>query len=210
MTALFYGVYFDDPMLAGALDLIRFLMEPDAIRFSHITIRGPYNRRLPEVVIQDQLVPKVGKWEVALTEPGCFFENNQNTVYLGVDLRGLRTVWHKPSYPEGLPHVTLYDGPSRAQARTLITLLSHHWWGRPARVSSLRPIDEKSRLDGTLFELIGGFTSAYSSFLGSSTVTPQEVAKMPFERRFELVGKVIVRLGCPLIPYRKNRKAYAF
>ena len=49
---LFYGVYLEDLRLSACLDLIRLLGEPEYYRRCHLTIRGPYERHLPDTDIE--------------------------------------------------------------------------------------------------------------------------------------------------------------
>ena len=194
----FYGVYIRDSQLAGGLDTIRFLMEPDAIRFSHITVRGPYQRKLSDKRLNEELVPKVRDWKVLLTEPERFFTSTQNTVFLKVDLGQLKSLWHKPDYPEGAAHITLYDGSDRRCAEALYKLLNRHRWDFRVGVSQLRAIDEKCRIDGSLLELLHGFTDAFSKFIGSAGLCPHDILGLDVTQRLELVQRVLIKLGVPV------------
>ena len=206
--AYFYGVYISDKRIAGALEAIRFLMQPDAVRFAHITVRGPYQRRLSDTFISKELTPRVRNWEVVLVQPGCFFSATQNTVYLNVELGQLRQLWHKPHYPTGVAHLTLYDGGDPKAARALFELVSRHHWNIRVGVSGLRLIDEKHSVEGTLFDLLKGFMDAFASLFSSRSVVPSEVTALDIDRRLEMIQHVIVQLGCPMETPKDRHRPY--
>ncbi|MDT7858333.1 hypothetical protein RQM47_16915 [Rubrivirga sp. S365] len=127
-SRVFYAVYIEDRRLGTCLDATRLLMDPATRTRAHVTVRGPYDkrlRRLDEAFWNAQLKHEV----LRLVEPGSFFGQGQNTVYLRCEAPALRDVWKKPDYPEFTPHLTLYDGPSRSHAERLLDLLTR----RPAK-----------------------------------------------------------------------------
>jgi hypothetical protein len=92
----------------------------------HVTIRGPYNRPIPQ--------PQLRRYEhlllrdpVVLEGIGTFQVGERTTVYLKVQHPKLRQVWWKPDYPIGKfgfnPHVTLYEGHDAQRARQLAEFL---------------------------------------------------------------------------------------
>src|SRR5262249_12597096 len=82
---------------------------------AHITVRGPYQD------YQDprEWTTKLKGQPVEIGEVGTFFEKDQHTVFLGVSSPAIRSIWHKPDYPDSNPHLTLYDGTSRSFAESL-------------------------------------------------------------------------------------------
>lgn len=206
--AYFYGVYINDKKVAGALEAIRFLMQPDAVRFAHVTVRGPYQRRLSNAYVKDDLTPQVRNWELLLVQPGCFFGDGQNTVYLNVELGQLRQLWHKPHYPRGVAHLTLYDGNDRKAAKALYQVIARHHWNLRVDVSGLRIIDEKHAVEGTLFNLLQGFMDSFSLYFASRAVLPSEVGALDLNRRLEMIQHVVVQLGCPLEDRSDRHRPY--
>src|SRR3954463_13392256 len=103
--AWFYGLYLNDERLEAAFELIRFVGEPDYLRRPHMTVRGPYERR------QDALLEKLDYSPnfVFVRDLAAFFSEKQNTVLLECELPDRNRVWRKPDFPEGKPHITLYD-----------------------------------------------------------------------------------------------------
>lgn len=142
--AIFYGVYIADEVLAASLDLIRYLSEPDYFRRTHVTVRGPYERHLSKLVERRlSRAFEVNDRSLVLTEVGSFFFGSQNTVLLWCDFPGVRDIWKKPNFPEGKPHITIYDGKSRSFAFALRSSLGKFRWGLQAGTSELLVLEKK-------------------------------------------------------------------
>lgn len=146
--ALFYGVYLTNLELAAGLDLIRFFSEPEYFRRSHITIRGPYEKRLSakfELKLE-RLYSDAGR-TLEVVGVGSFFfgreQSNQNTVILQCELDGAERVWNKPDFQDGKAHITLYDGPSRNFALALRHTLKKYSWNFRAKTTGLEALDKK-------------------------------------------------------------------
>jgi len=119
---LYYVVYLADPFVQSCLDLIRYLAEWSEKTPAHITVRGPYARRLPEKV-EHNINKQISGVNINVLGIAAFFENSQNTVYLRCSAPELSQVWYKPNYPFN-PHLTLYDGNDRAFAEELLSGLN--------------------------------------------------------------------------------------
>ena len=90
------------------------------------------------------------------TKPETFFTDRQSTVVICVNLLTLQNLFYKKDYPDGLPHITLYDGKSREFAEALFALIAKYDWGVRVPVTPLREIDRNQKVDQTfiiLFEL---------------------------------------------------------
>ena len=137
--AWFYGVYLAEKHIEAALELVRFLGEPDYLRRPHITIRGPYERK------QDALLEKLQYHDRQILVKGitAFFADSQNTVLLDCDLPDKERVWRKPNYPDGRPHITLYDGKSRHMALNLRSALKACKWMFRVPVTEIKLIEKK-------------------------------------------------------------------
>jgi hypothetical protein len=103
---LFYGVYLASESISTILDLVRFFAEPDGIRFSHITLRGPYSVNLPRTFLEKINSDPKYEWLVELKEPEGFFLDRQSTVVISVDLLMLTDAFYKKDYRDGIPHIT--------------------------------------------------------------------------------------------------------
>ncbi len=129
---LFYVVYLADPFVQSCLDLIRYLAEGAEKTPAHVTVRGPYARRLTEKVEQS-INEQIAGIAIDVLGVSSFFENSQNTVYLRCSAPELNQVWDKPDYPFN-PHLTLYDGSDRVFAGELLAEL--HSCSKPFSVTA--------------------------------------------------------------------------
>lgn len=137
--AWFYGLYLNDERLEAALELVRFLGEPDYLRRPHITVRGPYERKQDAVLERLKYAPS----SILILGVAAFFTDRQNTVLLDCDLPDKKRVWRKPDFPNGRPHITLYDGGSRNWALSFRAALKKCDWRFRAPVGELTLIEKK-------------------------------------------------------------------
>jgi hypothetical protein len=142
---IFYGVYLDDIRLSACLDLIRLLGEPDYYRRCHITVRGPYERRLSQQDLfrfNDTLRDVLHS--LTILGVGSFFFGQQNTVILEAEIVGLKDIWHKPSYQDGKPHLTLFDGKSKQMGLAIRATAKKYNWNITTKISDLQIIEKKT------------------------------------------------------------------
>jgi hypothetical protein len=186
----FYGVYLQNSALSTALDLLRFLAEPHDVRFSHVTLRGPYPKRLSSTWLRRQNENPRYDWVIKLTSPGNFFETGQCTVFIQVDLGSLKPLLHKPNFPRAIPHLTLYDGSDRHVAQRLFELIDGNRWAGRLEVSKLRLIQTKHRVDEVFLPSFVAFHEAFRRFVGD----PVEISRLrdvPMEQRLSLAAGVL-------------------
>lgn len=159
--AWFYGVYLTDERLEAALELIRFLGEPDYLRRPHITIRGPYERK------QDALLERLSYTPgfVLIKDLSVFFDANQNTVLLECGLPEKERVWRKPDFPDGKPHITIYDGKSRHLALSFRLSLKSCKWHFYAPIGELKLIEKKVDPDASLPTMFENVSTIYSQVM---------------------------------------------
>ncbi len=145
---IFYGVYIEDVELSAAIDLVRWLAEPDYYRRCHVTVRGPYERRLSDADVDrfNKVLHQSGN-AMTILEPGSFFFGKQSTAILRCEVVGIRDIWHKPDFQQGEPHITLYDGPTIQTARVVKHIASQYAWNIVTDISDLQVIERKSRVD---------------------------------------------------------------
>ena len=190
MSKIFYGVYLEREEVSAALDLIRFLGEPGSIRYSHVTLRGPYRKELPRARVREINSDPRYQWTIALTRPVAFFDGRQSTVAIAVDLMSLAGLLYKPDFPSGTPHITLYDGSNRAFARELFSLISNYAWHDSFVVTPLRRIQPKRNLDQEFLRFFGGFHSLYEQIVGDPRTVGNAWARPP-EERLDLIGQIL-------------------
>ncbi len=128
---VFYVLYLNDSIVSPCLELIHKISEPKSTSKPHVTVRGPVRRT----------IQKGSAWQnirissVDLIEPGTFFLNakdarKQNTVYIRCSFMEVSQAWYKPDYPISIPHLTIYDGPSRELAENIFELLRRYFFWR--------------------------------------------------------------------------------
>ena len=119
---VFYVVQFADPAVQRILDAIRYLSNPAEKGAAHITVRGPYHRRLNDGNVKKVAAIVEGSM-ISVRGLDTFFGHNQNTVILRCAAESLRKVWMKRDYDYN-PHITIYDGPERSVGQDIIDHLA--------------------------------------------------------------------------------------
>jgi hypothetical protein len=117
----FYAVFVKEEHMNAWLGALRYLCDPNQKYAPHLTLRGPYSRPLPRAQVL-RFSRAIEGAAVCVHDSGSFLGPRQNTVFLHCDSSAFRRVWYKPRLPY-IPHLTLYDGPSRTYASKLIRLL---------------------------------------------------------------------------------------
>jgi hypothetical protein len=189
----FYGIYLQNTELSTALDLIRFLGEPDSIRFSHVTLRGPYEARLSKSWLSE--INQSGRydWRISLVKPDRFFAALQSTVLIRAHLGSLQELFHKPLFPKGVPHLTLYDGSERRFADGLYHMLDDYDWQQEVDVTPLREIGRKEKVDEVFLPFFMSFHKLFRQVVGDPAKIPF-VKDMPADRRLDLIYAVLRNL----------------
>lgn len=182
---IFYGIYPGNRSLRAFLTLLRFIVEPSAIRVAHVTLRGPYPSRIPRHTLRH--LQEGQSRVVTLDGPTNLFQtSNQNTVGIKVNLGPLRTLWHKPDYPDGVAHITMYDGLDRTEGRWVFDTLCKYHWHFPIDVTELRELEPKVFLDNRLLADMNDIYAVYEK-LGWFGLPPlNDVASMPFAARIRV------------------------
>src|SRR2546430_8610144 len=118
---LFYVLHIQDQTLSGCLEAIRFLSNPFEKQRAHITVRGPYRKRIHVQNLNRQISGDT----ISINRVGNFFDYGQNTVFFECSSPNLKNIWKKPDFPFN-PHLTIYDSGSRPFAERLFKILSKH------------------------------------------------------------------------------------
>lgn len=186
----FYGVYLKSTGLSTTLDLVRFLSEPESVRFSHITLRGPNQIKLSKTYLHRVREDKRYDWRILLVKPGQFLDNGQSTVFIDVNLGSLTPLLSKPDFPQAQPHLTLYDGEDRRFAEQLFDLLSEYDWNIRAEVTELKKIEKKQKVDEVFLSFYMAFEDTFRRTVGD----PEQISMMrnvSAEQRVQLIRKVL-------------------
>lgn len=193
---IFYGVYIEDVRLSACLDLIRLLGEPEYYRRCHITVRGPYTRKLSENDLErfNGTLNEV-LHTLSVLGVGSFFLGAQNTVILECEIVGVRDIWHKPSYQDGIPHITLYDGKSRQMALAVMAISKKYKWKIVTKVSDLTVIEKKADIMDYLDSYYGNVWDVGRRLFGESFTMREVYGLSPLDRinRIDLVCQHIQR-----------------
>jgi 2'-5' RNA ligase len=134
---IFYVLYVQDRKIRTLLNSIRLICNPREKLESHITVRGPYHRRLSRI---KQYNEKIRGSFVHVTGTGTFESSRQSTVYLHCRASFLAKFWCKPDYTEFQPHLTIYDGSSHEFAMALRRVLNSYDLHFSFEVTGLEPL----------------------------------------------------------------------
>ncbi len=196
---IFYVVYVTPPVLGDCLDAIRLLSRPDEKRHSHVTVRGPYRRRLA----RRELTDRTSGMMIEIRSADKFFGRQQSTVFLKCAAPELVRVWRKPDFPKFNPHITLYDGPLRQWASALFEVVRQYDFNVRFRASELRPIVSVGGQGS--FALGLSLNAAWLSAMVEEPVTVSTVSRMSTSHRLKLIDRICKNLsGLAQKPIRWN------
>ena len=186
---VFYVVAIEDDYLRSLLDGIRVLCDPREKHHAHITVRGPYEQRY-HFHAQNRLLQNS---EVQVSGPGCFFGERQNTVFLKCESKVLEKVWYKPDYPAYTPHLTIYNGVSRAFAEQLLQILSKHAPQFSFHVSGLLPLITTRGQEA--FLLATSIDWGQLSNIVDKRISFNEIESYTIEERLKLIEVLVAHLA---------------
>jgi hypothetical protein len=185
---LFYVLHIQEKPLADCVDAIRFISDPAEKQRAHLTVRGPYQKRVNVVAISRKIVGDT----VLIDSVGNFFDSGQNTVFFRCSSPELKGVWSKPHYPFN-PHITLYDSASNEFARRLFAVISGYTYRLRFRASELEAIESKKG-QGSL-SLALGFNSNLVRQVAGERIAPAAVKALSVEQRLRLVDLLCSHLS---------------
>ena len=118
MAKYFVFMMIEDSLLRKYLDLAIFALNPDEQWFAHVTVAGPFSRKidLPRALTFREQIFIVG--------PGRFDNGERQTIYLNVSSIYLGPHMNKPDFKDAVPHITLYNGKDRELANDLYNELT--------------------------------------------------------------------------------------
>jgi hypothetical protein len=177
---LFYVLHIQEKVLADCVDAIRFISDPAEKQRAHLTVRGPYQKRVNVVAISRKIVGDT----VLIDSVGNFFDSGQNTVFFRCSSPELKSVWSKPHYPFN-PHITLYDSVSNEFARKLFAVVSTYTYHLRFRASELEAIESKKGQSSLSLAL--GFNSNLVRQVVGERISPASVKALSAEQRLRLV-----------------------
>jgi hypothetical protein len=143
MPRYFFGLYVSDDWCASRLDLIRYICDPQIDDRSHVTLRGPYKRNR----LDGRKIWARSRFRYVVCDRiGAFSGPGQQTVYFRVLLPRSEDLMWKPDYPDGVAHLTLYDGDNRQFANAVRTVLDSIFdIGFKVRVGEIALLDDEPK-----------------------------------------------------------------
>jgi 2'-5' RNA ligase len=185
---VFYVLHVKEKALSDCLEAIRFLCNPAEKHRAHITVRGPYKKRIDIKSINQ----KIAGDTVEIDSVGNFFDTGQNTVYFRCSAPELKSVWNKRDYPFN-PHITVYDSDSGEFARRLFSVISQYKYRVKFRADELEMIE--SRKGQESFSLALAFNSGLVHRIVGRKIDAGDVRELSADRRLELVRRLCKHLS---------------
>lgn len=138
MTQYLYGVECKDELFQSFFDLIAILAAPgkDKRTYAHITLQGPFRSPKTNLEKLKNRFATLNGLELFETKKGAAL------VFL-IDIKGYREVWDKPHFPEGKPHITIYEGDLEFASKLQRQINEHDFVGYSFEVSQLKQINMK-------------------------------------------------------------------
>lgn len=110
MAKYFVFMMIEDTLLRKYLDLAIFALNPDEQWFAHVTVAGPFERKI------DLPRSRVFRDQISILGAGRFDNGAKQTVFLHVNSYNLGYHMDKPDFADAVPHITLYNGSDRLLA----------------------------------------------------------------------------------------------
>ena len=185
---IFYVLHIKEKELADCVDAIRFICNPAEKQRAHVTVRGPYQKKIGVKTISK----KIAGDTVSIDRVGNFFDSGQNTVFFHCSAPELKNIWKKTDYPFN-PHITLYDGTSKEFASKLYACMSRFSYCLRFRAEELEPIE--SRKGQQSMSLALAFNSTIVGKVLGEKIRPDIVQRLPEDRKLQLVDKLCHHLA---------------
>ncbi len=110
-----FHVLYPDPEVAPILDKMRIIAKGEISWPAHVTVAGPFkNTNIP----RNKSIKIKAKIEGIETK--CNGENYIVWIRLGGDFR---RIWKKRDYPDGVPHITIYEGRNKEWSKKVLRAL---------------------------------------------------------------------------------------
>ncbi|MGZ3698579.1 MAG: hypothetical protein ACXVCH_10830 [Bdellovibrionota bacterium] len=185
---IFYVLHIKESVLADCVDAIRFIGNPTEKQRAHLTVRGPYQKRIDVTAMSRKIVGDT----VSIDRVGNFFDSGQNTVFFHCNASELKNVWNKPHYPFN-PHITLYDGGSREFAHKLYEVINRYTYCLKFQADQLEPISSMKGQES--MSLAFAFNSKFVRQALGEKIGPRTVLEFTEERRLQLINRLCQHLA---------------
>ena len=153
----FYVAYPKNERLKNLLNSLKILADSSQRTEAHITVRGPYKKKLSENDLK-KFSDIISGETLTISKVDNFFAYNQNTVFFKCEENDkLRKIWKKITYNEFKPHITIYDGENNDFAYKLYNILSRDFSPLYYEIEKLSWLEPKSSDKLKLFHLNSTF-----------------------------------------------------
>ncbi len=177
--------------LASGIAAIRFLAQPDGLRRTHLTLRGPYTEN--SYNYRKWVGVELGA--ARIVRPAHFGLDAQQTVFFRceVDLYD-RLAW-KRDYADSTPHITVYDGAESWTARAIYGALIEFDWRVEINLSKIILLGKKIDIIKEIPVEFGNLMKIYSSCFDEELSIARIVSMGKLERYDKLI-ELIRYLSC--------------
>lgn len=188
---IIYAIKIKEPEISTILNLVKYLCAPNSKTEVHVSVRGPYKRKM-DVEKIEELNKKIENTSIRIKEIGNFFLYNQNTVYLKCVSTSIQKVWDKKNYGFN-PHLTLYDGDDINFAAQLYQVLNQIGINISFKASALILYDT-SKLDASTLLTLGIDTTILKEAIGLN-LQLVDPAVYSTEEKLDLIKKCFIFLN---------------
>jgi hypothetical protein len=195
---IFYVLHIREKALADCIDAIRYICNPAEKQRAHLTVRGPYQKRIDVTTISKKIVGDT----VSIDSVGNFFDSGQNTVFFHCSAPELKNVWNKPQFPFN-PHVTIYDGNSKEFAQRLYAVISRYNYCLRFQADELEPIQSIKGQES--MSLAFAFNSKLVFQALGEKIVPGAILLLSEERKLQLIERLcrhLSALGTTVRPFK--------
>lgn len=196
----FVSAHFSDSRVQELFDVARLVTEGDYARRAHITLRGPYKSKKD---ISKGILEKTPD-KIIIRKAGHFFLNEQNTVFLWVEMLDLGDLWYKPDYPDGAPHLTIYNGSDRQFAWAVFRTLRRHKWNTSLNASRLSILEKKRTVEDDFLDS-DRFPAKLLEEVAGRVVSAQEVRSMSALERLVFLDRICSMIEQLTHPFSRPR-----
>lgn len=182
---LFYVVYPKNTELRNLLNAIKLMADITQRTEAHITVRGPYKKRLNSDLI-DKYSTIISGENLKISGISNFFAYGQNTVFFKCDdNQALRKIWNKITYNEFKPHITIYDGDNEEFAYKLYREISSHFKPFLFEVDKLETLEPKNRYSLEFYRLSNSFDYSTLSNIFNEDFSKSFIKKLPDNKKIQ-------------------------
>lgn len=202
-------LYIDDDIVGPHLELLRNVCEPTSRSRPHVTVRYFQRLSVPKEYLNTNVT------HIDLIEPGSYGRESTDptinrTVFIRCKSDDLTLLEHKPHYPTGEFHITIYDGKSERFAERLLKVLQAFKWRfrvplpPNTTLTSIEIKSRRSRRDQTPREYSAILEKIFYNAT-SNRLSWQYLASLSDEERLQLSGAICNHLHQAIIDYEKIR-----